>query len=394
MRLLHTSDWHLGRAFHEHSTLEAAREVLGAIPGIVRERGVDAVLVAGDVYDVANPSADAVRAFQQAVLGILEAGAAVVMSTGNHDSAARLGVVGAFSAASGLHVAADPAAIATPFELRDEHGPVDVYGIPYLQPELVRRVAWVPEGAGTQRDVVQAAMGEVRTAIAARRTPGRRSVVLAHTFVAGGQEEPFPERRISRPLAAGGVDAVPVDVFADAPGVDYVALGHLHGRGELAPHVRYSGAPLHYSFKEAGSPRGGWLVDLGADRTAVEWVDLPVPRPLKELRGTLDELRSDPRWDAYAEHYVRAVYTDRTRQLEPMRKLKARFPWCAEVVHEFAGAAEERTGGYRERVRGKTDAEIVASFLADVRGGEAMTAEEAAVVDAALAVVEAGAQAR
>lgn len=391
MRILHTSDWHIGRTFHEHSTLEAVRTVLAAIPDIVRERNIDVVLVAGDVYDVANPSADAVKVFQEAVLAILATGAKVVMTSGNHDSAPRLGVVGAFSSASGLHVVTDPASIPTPVELVDEHGPVDIYGIPYLQPELIRRVDWVPEGAASQKDVIRAAMDQVRAAIAERKIDGRRTVLLAHTFVAGTEDEPFAERRIAKPLVAGGVDSVPVNAF---DGVDYVALGHIHGRAELAQNVRYSGAVLHYSFKEAGKPRGGWIVDLLPTGAETEWVDLPVPRPLKEIKGTLAELLADPQWEPFVSHYVRAVYTDKSRQLDPMQKLKSRFPWCAEVVPQPSELAAANSASYRERVKGKSDPEIVETFLDDVRNGEGQSPEEAKIIAEVIAEVEGEVQSR
>lgn len=391
MRILHTSDWHIGRTFHEHSTLEAVRAVLVAIPDIVRERNIDVVLVAGDVYDVANPSAEAVKVFQEAVLAILATGAKIVMTSGNHDSAARLGVVGAFSSASGLHVITDPASISSPIELVDEHGAVDIYGIPYLQPELIRRVDWVPEGAASQKDVVLAAMDQVREAIAARVSAGRRALVLAHTFVAGREDEPFAERRIAKPLVAGGVDSVPLNAFE---GVDYAALGHIHGRAELAQNVRYSGAVLHYSFKDAGKPRGGWIIDLGPTGAETEWVDLPVPRPLKEIKGPLAQLLSDPEWESFVNHYVRAVYTDKSRQLEPMQKLKSRFPWCAEVVHEPSEIVAASSTSYRERVKGKSDPEIVARFLGDVRNGEGQSPEEAKIIGEVIADVEGERQSR
>ena len=391
MRILHTSDWHVGRTFHGYPTLEAVREVLGAIPELVREHGIDVVLVAGDVYDLTNPSADAVAVLRDTLTAIIESGAKIVVTSGNHDSAVRLGFAGPFTAAAGLHLVTDASATGTPVELHDEHGPVDIYGIPYLQPELVRQLPWVPEGARSQREVVTAAMQRIRSTVAER---GHRSVVVAHTFVAGAEAESSDsERAITRePLKAGGVDAVPVTAFE---GVDYAALGHIHGRAQLAEHVRYSGAVLHYSFKEAGKPRGGWLIDLGADGVdSIEWLDLPVPRPLKELRGSFAELLGDSQWEQYTGHYVRAVYTDRSKQLEPLQKLRARFPHCAEVVHEPAERAAEAGSSYAERVKGKSDAEVIDAFLAEVRNGEGPSELEAQTVAEVLAEAEAEVLAR
>ncbi|WP_294178477.1 exonuclease SbcCD subunit D [uncultured Schumannella sp.] len=397
MRLLHTSDWHVGRTFHGYSTLEAARTVLGAIPALVREHRIDVVIVAGDVYDLTNPSADAVAVLQEALVAITQTGAKVIVTSGNHDSAVRLGFAGPFTAAAGLHLVTDATTVGTPIELTDEHGTVDVYGLPYLQPELVRHLPWAPSDARTQRDVVTAAMDRVRASIAERATtntdadpstsnsPTRRTVAIAHTFVAGAETESSDsERAITKaPLVAGGVDAVPVNAF---DGVDYVALGHIHGRAKLAEGIRYSGAALHYSFKEAGKPRGGWLVELGARGVeTIEWVDLPVPRALKEIRGTFDELLTAEEWAPFTEHYVRAVYTDKNKQLEPLQRLRARFEHCAEVVHEPTERTAASTASYAERVKGKSDPEVIESFLVDVRSGDGPTATEQRILDAVIA---------
>lgn len=380
MRVLHTSDWHIGRTFHGYSTLEAVRTVLGAIPTIIREKKVDVVIIAGDVYDLTNPSADAVTVLQDALSAILEAGAKVILTSGNHDSAVRLGFAGPFTAAVGLHLVTNSAHVGVPIEIADEFGAVDFYGVPYLQPELVRHLAWVPSDARTQHEVIEAAMGVIRGSIAERKSKGRRSIAIAHTFVAGAESESSDsERAITKsPLSAGGVDAVPVNVFA---GVDYAALGHIHSRAELAHHARYSGAVMHYSFKEADKPRGGWLVELGVDGVElIDWINFPVSRPLKEIRGTLDDLLTDGQWSPFTDHFVRAVYTDKNKQIEPLQRLRTRFPFCAEVVHDPTERVAASTSTYSERIKGKSDSEVAESFLVDVRNGDGPTQAEASIL--------------
>lgn len=385
MRILHTSDWHIGRNFHGYSTLDAVRLVLATLPRIVSERKVNVVVVAGDVYDLTNPSAAAVSVLQDTLVAILSAGAKVVLTSGNHDSAVRLGFASPFTSAVGLYFVTQAADVGKPIEIADEHGPVDFYGIPYLQPELVRHLSWVPDDARSQREVIQAAMTIIRKSIDDRKLAGHRSFVIAHTFVAGAENESSDsERAITKsPLLAGGVDSVPVTVF---DGADYVALGHIHGRAELAKCVKYSGAVLHYSFKEASKPRGGWLIDLGAEGVEqTEWIDLPVPRKLKEIRGAFGDLLTDPKFDPFTEHYVRAVYTDTNKEIEPMQRLRARFPHCAEVIHQPNEIAVEFASTYASRVRGKTDPEVLESFLADVRNGEGATEIEEKILGEVIA---------
>ncbi|HEY0249209.1 MAG TPA: exonuclease SbcCD subunit D [Gryllotalpicola sp.] len=378
MRILHTSDWHIGRTFHGHSTLTAVTTVLSAIADLVRERHVDVVIAAGDVFDSATPSGDAFDLLQKALLGLREAGATVVLTSGNHDSPARLGFAAPFARLAGVVIATDPDGVGVPIPLEDEHGPVDFYAIPYLEPALLRH-RWPDEQFRNQADAMRFAMGRVRASATERRRAGARSVAVAHTFAAGGEAASADSER---PIVVGTVDVVPLSVF---DGVDYVALGHIHGRATLAEGIRYSGAILHYSFGEAGKPRGGWLVDLDADGVAsVEWVDVPVPRPLAVLTGELDALLGSAEFAPYEDHWVSAILTDTRRPLEAMRKLQTRFPWCANVEHRPAAVVDDGRTSYAERVQGKTDPEILEAFLAHVRGGDGPSPEEAELFAAVL----------
>ncbi|GGH49940.1 exonuclease SbcCD subunit D [Microbacterium album] len=374
MRILHTSDWHIGRSFHGHQTLDALRGVLATLTEQVRENAVDVVVIAGDVFDSATPAASCYTLLTDVLRDLGATGAQIVLTSGNHDNAARLGFLAPLLR-DGIHVITDPATVGTPVTLHDEHGPVHFYGIPYLEPIVVRSV-WQTGGLRTQEQALTHAMGLVAADRAAR---GGRSVVAAHCFAAGVEASPGVEREIRQDLRQGSLDVVPLSAFE---GPDYVALGHIHGRSRLAEHVRYSGAPLHYSFSEAGKPRGSWLVDLDADGLAsVEWLDLPVPRPLVTLRGTLDELLAAPAHEAHVDAWVCAVLTDATPQPEPMRRLQQRFPHCATIQPDPQNRPEDDGLSYRARVAAsRSDNELIETFLAHVREGEGATESETAVI--------------
>ncbi|NYD65541.1 exonuclease SbcCD subunit D [Agromyces atrinae] len=357
MRILHTSDWHIGRTFHGHSTLPALREVLEALTATVAEKRIDVVAIAGDVFDSATPSGESFDVLTATLGGLRDAGARVVMTSGNHDSASRLGFQAAFAAAAGIHVLTRVEQHDVPVEIDG----VDFYGIPYLEPSLIRH-RYPGETLRTQADAVSFAMRGIRDAL---RGP---SVVLSHCFAAGVEASD-----VEREIRAGGLDVVPMSAF-DGP--DYVALGHIHGRSTLSPRVRYSGAPLHYSFAEAAKPRGGWLVDVDAGAEATEWIDLPVPRALSVITGTLDELLTDDRFDAQRDDWVSAILTDTSRPIDAMRKLQTRFPWCATLDHRPAETSGDGASNYAERVKAKSDPEIIAGFLEHVRGGDGPTPEE------------------
>ncbi|MEW2252146.1 exonuclease SbcCD subunit D [Streptomyces sp. NPDC006975] len=372
MRLLHTSDWHLGRAFHRVNMLGAQAEFVGHLVTTVREHGVDAVVVSGDVYDRAVPPLAAVELFDDALHRLADLGVPTVMISGNHDSARRLGVGAGLIDRAGIHLRTDPAGCATPVVLRDAYGDVALYGLPYLEPALVRDTFGVDK-AGHEA-VLAAAMDRVRADLATR-APGTRSVVLAHAFVTGGQGSDS-----ERDITVGGVAAVPAAVF---DGVDYVALGHLHGCQTITERVRYSGSPLAYSFSEADHRKSMWLVDLGEDGTlTAERLDCPVPRPLARLRGTLEELLADPALARYEESWVEATLTDAVRPADPMARLSERFPHTLSLVFDPERAPDDPQVTYARRLAGRSDQQIAEDFVAHVRGAGPDPDEQAVLREA------------
>ena len=358
MRILHTSDWHLGRAFHRVNMLDAQAEYIDHLVATVREHAVDAVVVAGDVYDRAVPPLAAVELFDDALHRLAGLGVPTVMISGNHDSARRLGVGAGLIDRAGIHLRTEPSACGTPVVLSDAFGDVAFYGLPYLEPALVKD-EFAVDRAGHET-VLAAAMDRVRADLAAR-APGTRSVVLAHAFVTGG--EPSDSER---DITVGGVAAVPAGVF---DGVDYVALGHLHGCQTLTDRVRYSGSPLAYSFSEAGHRKSMWLVDLAADGTVTaERLDCPVPRPLARLRGTLDDLLADPTLAPHEDAWVEATLTDPVRPADPMARLTGRFPHTLSLVFAPDRAPDDPDVSYARRLAGRTDRQIAEDFVVHVRG--------------------------
>ncbi len=358
MRFLHTSDWHLGRSFHRAGMLGAQAEFIGHLVSTVREREVDAVVVSGDVYDRAVPPLSAVELFDDALHRLAGLGVPTVMISGNHDSARRLGVGAGLMGRAGIHLRTEPSACGTPVLLPDAHGDVAFYGLPYLEPALVRDEFGVDRTG--HETVLAAAMERVRADLAARPA-GTRSVVLAHAFVTGG--EPSDSER---DIAVGGVASVPAAVFE---GVDYVALGHLHGCQTLTDRVRYSGSPLPYSFSEAGHRKSMWLVDLAADGSVdAERVDCPVPRPLARIRGTLEDLLADPALVPHEEAWVEATLTDPVRPADPMARLAERFPHTLALVFDPDRPPDDPDVSYARRLAGRDDQQIAEDFVAHVRG--------------------------
>ena len=363
MRILHTSDWHLGRSFHRVGMLEHQATFVDHLVEVVDSEQVDLVVVAGDVYDRALPHVDAVRLADETLARLAATRAQVVLTSGNHDSAQRLGFGSRLMAAAGVFVRTDAATVGSPVLLEDEHGPVAVHGIPYLDPQALHEPWGLP--ARTHEAALAQAMHRVRADLARRPM---RSVVLAHAFVAGG----LPSDS-ERDISVGGVSVVPSSLF-DA--ISYTALGHLHGRATLGDALRYSGSPLAYSFSEAPHTKGSWLVELGPEGVVgTTFVEAPVPRRLAVVSGELDTLLIDPSYAGLEDCWLQVTLTDEVRPPQAMERLRSRFPHT--LVLGFAPAGEPPTGLLTSPTGSRSDHAVTLDFVEKMRGAPADNDESA-----------------
>lgn len=382
MRLLHTSDWHLGRSFHGVGMLDAQRGFVDQLVARVEELSVDIVLIAGDVYDRALPGVDVVGLLDDALVRLTGAGARVVLTSGNHDSAIRLGFASRLMERGGVHLRTRLAELDTPLMIplgdqpEDDRGPaLAIYGIPWLEPRLVSDQLGVE--TASHFEVTRAATDRIRADLASRSTSRTvHSVVLAHTFASGGISSDS-----ERDLSIGGVGAVPLDLFA---GFSYTALGHLHGRQALSPEVRYSGSPLAYSFSEAQHQKGGWLIDVDESGvTAVEPVHWEAPRNLAVLRGTITELLESTQHAWAEDAYCQVTLTDAQRPAQAMERLRARFPDTLVLGFDPEGAPPSAKVSYSSRLaEAEDDLSVCCGFLEHVRGREPDDAERSVLAEA------------
>ena len=322
---------------------------------VVAAERVDVVLVSGDVYDRAVPPLEAVELCSSAFARLRSAGARVVVISGNHDSARRLGFGSSLIDASGVYLRTALDTVDTPVVIDG----VPFFAVPYLEPSA--------HGFGSHVAALTSALSRVRA------VAGPDAVVLAHCWVAGGAAS-----ESERDISVGGVSRVPVSLF---DGFAYGALGHLHGAQVLTDTLRYSGSPLAYSFSEAAQVKGSWLVELGGP---VDFVPAPVPRRLSAVRGSLTELLSSPAYAGVEDDWLSVTLTDLARPEQAMERLSARFPHVLVLGFEPAGVARS-AASYASRVRG-SDVQVAASFVSHVRGTPVTAAESALLAEAFEAV--------
>ncbi len=311
MRFIHTSDWHLGRQFHNVSLLEDQRFVLSQLIALIAEHQVDALVIAGDIYDRSVPPAAAVQLLDEVLHKICnELNTPVIMIPGNHDGAERLGFASRHLSQAGLHIISDLKQMTTPVTI----GTVCFYGIPYNDPETVRH------SFDTDVADYDEAHAFLVNQIHQVKSADTLNVLISHCYLAGSEAS-----ESERPLSIGGAEQVSVE---SVQGFDYVALGHLHSpQSRGSDRIRYSGSLLKYSFSEVTQKKGVTLVEL-ADDGAINTQHLDL-KPLREMRiieGEINEVIETGTGASYREDYLLVRLTDRHAILDAMGKLRAVFP--------------------------------------------------------------------
>ncbi len=317
MKLLHSSDWHLGMSFQTRSLEEDQRFFLREICRVIEEERVDALMLAGDVFDRSVPGAGAMKLYDEAVTEICDRlGVPMLVIAGNHDNAARLAACRSLLKKAGLHVAGE----LTRDVERISLGGADVWLLPWFTTEKARAV--FPESA-EEIDSMEDAFRVVLDSVRARFVPGRRQILLAHAFLVDA------ETCLSdRAAEVGRAAAVGRGVFE---GFDYVALGHLHGPQDVGAHIRYSGTPMKYAFgSEESQEKSVTLLDTETLERKI--IPLPALHERTSVEGTYEQVLSAAGLsDAQRRGYVRARITDRYVGLEAMASLRETYPLLLEA---------------------------------------------------------------
>ena len=380
MRLIHTSDWHLGRTLHGESLLEHQATFLDWLLDQAVTHQADAVVVAGDIYDRAVPPQDAVELLDKTLAAFAGARIPMVLTSGNHDSAIRLGFGSALTEQAGIHLRTSVADITRPVIVTDAHGETGIYGIPYLLPDAVMDELGVER---SHASVLGAAGARIREDAARRGLS--RTVVLAHAFVTNAEPS-----ESERDIRVGGIGDAPAAVLA---GCSYLALGHLHGQQEVPvpksrTKARYSGSPLAFSFSE-NQVKSVTLAEIdGAGTAATKLLPAPVPRPLRQVRGRLADLLAQASADLadLAGAWVKVVLTDQVRPAAPMERLREKWPHTIALDFAPEGGLTGADADLARLAETKDPVDICGSFVEYVAGAPADKAQRAVlreVVEAA-----------
>ena len=362
MKFIHTSDWHIGRQFHNVSLIKDQRHVLDQILDYAYEEAVDAVVIAGDIYDRSVPPSVAVELLDDVLNKICtELNIPVILIPGNHDSAERLGFASRQLKQAGLHIISELDQMTTPVVINTPDGDVCFYGIPYNDPETVRNHYAVDVSS---HDEAHAHLIDLINAV---KSDQSCNIVISHCFIDGAEESDS-----ERPLSIGGADRVSYEPF-DA--FDYVALGHLHSpQYKGKEHIRYSGSILKYSFSEQNQKKGITLVEIdGSGLKSTKHLPLKALRDMRIIEDELSKILEQGKVDPNNDDYLLVRLTDRHAILDPMGKLREVYP---NVLHlEKPGMLE--TGNQmmsREKLK-RGELEMFRDFFMQISGQE-LSAEQ------------------
>lgn len=372
MRFIHTADWHLGRIFHGIHLTNDQAYVLDQLLDLVRDTKPDGLLISGDVYDRAVPPPEAVNLLDDVLTQlVLDLRVRVVLSSGNHDSPDRLGFASRLLEHRGLHIAGTLREGVTPIVFEDGHAPVHVFALPYAEPPLVRETTG--DGQITDHDsAMKALVGRIH----ASRSTGTRSILMAHAFVAGGEES-----ESERPLSIGGSGLVEAGTFA---GFNYVALGHLHRPQRAGGNeVRYAGSLLKYSFSEASHRKSVSLIEMDATgQCRIEPIALSPIRDVRSIDGRLKDIMEAAGTDLNREDYLMVTLLDKGALLDPMGQLRQVYPNVLHIERPQLMSALDTGSEARRDHRKMQDLDLFSAFFAQVTSDELNPEESAAYVKA------------
>ena len=329
MKILHTSDLHLGKRVNEYSMIDEQKNILKEILSIVESEKPDAVILAGDIYDKSVPSVEAVELFDDFLVELAKIENQIFAISGNHDSAERIAFASRIMDKLGVHFSPVYDGDVKPIMLKDDFGEVYIYMLPFVKPIHVRQFFPTAE-INNYTDAVKVAIENMNVDMS------QRNVIVAHQFITDAS------RRESETVSVGGLDNVDANVF---DGFDYVALGHLHGAQNCGDErVRYSGTPLKYSFSEVNDEKSVTIVELGAKGDMkVRTVPLHPLHEWQDLRGTYAEVTNRDFYNGttYREDYVRITLTDKDDIVDAIGKLRAIYHNIMELRYD-----NDRTRNY------------------------------------------------
>lgn len=366
MKFIHISDLHIGKRVNEFSMLEDQEYILTKIINIVEDELPDAILICGDIYDKSVPSAEAVALFDDFLVRLSKRNLKIFIISGNHDSAQRIAFGGRLMSTSGVYMSPVYHKEIEPIPLKDEHGILNVYMLPFIKPAHVRAF-FEEETIETYTDALQIAIDhlEVKTT--------ERNILLTHQFVTGS------ERSDSEDISVGGSDNVAASVFKD---FDYIALGHIHKPQNVGREtVRYCGTPLKYSFSEVNHQKSVTIVELQEKgNIAIRTIALIPKRDMREIKGTYMDLTAKCYYDRLnLDDYYHITLTDEEDVPDALNKLRIIYKNIMKLDYDNKRTKNSTILNSINQIESKSPLTLVSEFY-ELQNNQPISQEQKAFV--------------
>ena len=364
MKFLHLSDLHIGKRVYGFSMLEDQSYILSRILEIAALEKPDGVILAGDIYDKAVPSAEAVRLMDEFLTALAREGIRIFMVSGNHDSPERIAFGSELMKKNEVYVSPVYDGKISHITMEDEYGAVTVWLLPFIKPAIVRHV-FPEQEIETYQDAVRTVLQHIHIDTA------ERNILVAHQFVTGAA------RCESEELFVGGIDNVDASLFDR---FDYTALGHIHSPQQIGrPEVCYCGTPLKYSFSEAGQVKTVTVLELYEKGvTKLRRIPLVPLRDMRKLRGSYMEVTNRSFYiNSNTEDYLQITLTDEEDIPDGMLKLRAIYPNLMRLEYDNKRTSlDQEIDGGRPKEQ-KTELELFEEFFA-LQNNRPMSTEQRA----------------
>ena len=354
MKFLHISDLHIGKRLIERSLIDDQKHILRKIENIVAKNNFDGVLIAGDIYDKAIPSAEAVELFNEFLTALVEKNVKVFVISGNHDSPERIGFASKILSKAGVYMSPAYNGKIEPIELEDGYGKINIYLLPYIKPSYVRQYHPMDE-VTTYNEALKIVIADMNI------NKDERNILLAHQFLGHAEKDGSEE------VSIGGMDIVDESIFAD---FDYVALGHIHKKQTIKNKMRYSGTPLKYSFSENKNKNSVTIVEIKEkNKLTIDEIELSPKRNLVEIKGKFKELTSKEYSDKLnKEDYYRIILTDENDIVDGAAKLRNVYPFMLRLDYDNKRTKTRGSIKAVKEIEKKSTLELFAEFYEKQNG--------------------------
>lgn len=386
MKIIHTSDWHIGKIVNEFSMLEDQKHILNELLKLVDREKPSVLIIAGDIYDRSIPPVEGVELLNNIFSElVIKKGIKVLAISGNHDSGERVGFANSILEKQGLYIIGRDEELYRKIELNDEYGKVNFYLVPYKDPAVVRKLLDNSE-IKNHNDAMKAIVENINI------NKNERNILITHGYITMYRDkakEAYKNKyqvanlevsESERPLSIGGTDLVDYNIFND---FDYVALGHLHGRQKVGrEEVRYSGSLLKYSFSEVNQKKGVTVFEIDKDKNVtVNLEELSPLRDLRVIKGNIDEIIENGRNSIEGKNdYIQAILLDNGELINPIEKLRSVYPNTMLITRENKRQYDESDTSAKSGYKNKSEKDLFEEFYNSLSDGE-FTEEKSKVVD-------------